>query len=336
MQPEYFYLRKPIRKFQQSAQQDPRTKFDLQRSVSKIAYSLKTENDIQQVLNFLSDPDVGQFADQSQIARRIVDIQSPENLDRIIAGYVEACTEVCALIVHELVIRSVDVLQYASFERLVQQLEATQHPLSRLPLYLLNYEVNLNEAYGLNPHGGFVPEQRYPYKPAFQEISDPHQPTQMIAVFENWKEHSNGMTEARSFHYKSPLDPDKLENSTLLLELGLECLQGSSASDLHINRLDPNAVLRILFTAASYGGAYNSGLSHAYGRLEMWESVAGLMSLTSDTKIEDLHAALNNYVWFNFETRSDSWFYMVIWDVGIAVYNNDRQLLNILAATDTD
>ncbi|KPC86519.1 hypothetical protein ADL35_11255, partial [Streptomyces sp. NRRL WC-3753] len=63
-----------------------------------------------------------------------------------------------------------------------------------------------------------------------------------------------------------------------LLTLGLESLAGAGRKKaaLSVSACPPGQAWRVLFAAASTGGAYNSGSHGAYGRLAAWQSLAAL------------------------------------------------------------
>lgn len=94
-------------------------------------------------------------------------------------------------------------------------------------------------------------------------------------------------------------------------------------------------VFAMLFSAASGGGAYNSGRFAALGRLLAWHSLAGLVGALADDPLPEIEATALACQWCFFDSPTE-WFYQVAWDIGIACFNPARGEIAILAATDTD
>jgi hypothetical protein len=90
-----------------------------------------------------------------------------------------------------------------------------------------------------------------------------------------------------------------------------------------------------LFSAASGGGAYNNGLRGAYGRLAMWQSLAGLAGAPPGAGLEEVAAVARSCLWLEFWAATP-WFYGVAWDLGLVAVRPDGLSLAVLAATDTD
>ena len=112
--------------------------------------------------------------------------------------------------------------------------------------------------------------------PAAEETTTPAIATAMGTAVANWADESNGRIEARVFGLTEPLDAESVP--TALLTLGLECLHGAGKKKtaLSVAVRSPAQAWRVLFAAASTGGAYNSGSYGAYGRLAAWQSLAAL------------------------------------------------------------
>ena len=120
----------------------------------------------------------------------------------------------------------------------------------------------------------------------------------------------------------------------LLPRLGLESV-GSAVGI----RVRENAGLKdaftVLFSAASSGGAYNSGNFAAYGRLLAWRSLAGLVGASVGIPVRDIATSCQTCQWCLFDLPND-WYYQVAWDIGVACFNPARREVAVLAATDTD
>ncbi len=110
---------------------------------------------------------------------------------------------------------------------------------------------------------------------------------------------------------------------------------GVMQEDIHLRRVALAAVLNLLFSAAANGGAYNSGHFAAFGRLETWQTVAGLIGSPEGASFQEVAALAEQCTWFLFDAASH-WFSQVAWDIGASVLRADGRSLAILAATDTD
>ena len=100
------------------------------------------------------------------------------------------------------------------------------------------------------------------------------------------------------------------------------------------------AVFKILFAAASQGGAYGTGLGGAYGRLAAWQSLAGLTGEAEPgagpvAGLDSVAAAASASRYLTF-SASSRWYRQVAWDIGIAALRPGSRTLAVLTATDTD
>lgn len=110
---------------------------------------------------------------------------------------------------------------------------------------------------------------------------------------------------------------------------------GRKKAALSVSACPPGQAWRVLFAAASTGGAYNSGSHGAYGRLAGWQSLAALAGVADGAGSAEVEARAAECAWFGFDARTD-WFEQVAWDIGLAALAPDRRRLAVLAATDTD
>src|SRR5262249_22640336 len=101
------------------------------------------------------------------------------------------------------------------------------------------------------------------------EATDSHCSTRMRSAV------LNRLVEARIFRFDRPLTAEEV-TVRLLCSLGLESLRGVAEMNIRAGRVQPQDAFKVLFSAASRGGAYTDGLAGAYGRLAAWESMAGL------------------------------------------------------------
>jgi hypothetical protein len=192
------------------------------------------------------------------------------------------------------------------------------HPLSVLPLTLTGIErVDGDELFGPweLPSTRATSEQG----PEITETTIPYEAREIGAAVQNWVDESNGRFEARSFRLEQDFD----EPVDTLLAMQLECLDGlMPRRRLGIEACPPDQAWRLLFTAATAGGAYNQGLYGAHGRLAAWRSVHAMAGEEAERSS-----------WYRFEGRT-TWFNKVAWDLGLAVITPDRRRIAILAATD--
>jgi hypothetical protein len=83
------------------------------------------------------------------------------------------------------------------------------------------------------------------------------------AAVASWAEESNGRVEARVFGLAEPLDADAVPS--VLRSVGLECLDGiGRKTRFSVSPCPPGWAWKLLFAAASLGGAYSHG---SYGAL---------------------------------------------------------------------
>ena len=156
----------------------------------------------------------------------------------------------------------------------------------------------------------------------------------MAVAVANWADESNGRIEARVFDLAEPVDAKVVPDT--LAAVGLECLSGlSGRSRFSISACPPAQAWRVLFAAASAGGAYNPGCFGAYGRLAAWRSLAGISGAAEGASAAEVERQVRECDWFSFDADTN-WYDQVAWDIGLAAVRPGRQRLAVLAATDTD
>lgn len=167
--------------------------------------------------------------------------------------------------------------------------------LARLPLRLTGIECELQTAlthYGVGCSGGsclgpsrdVAGGQSPPLvldRPVFEEASEEEICPRIGAALRNWQEESNGKVEARVFLAASPLREGHL-SAPMLCALRLACLDGVGEGAVGVERVPASRAIRVLFSAAANGGAYNRGLRGAYGRLVAWQSLSALVGSAGD------------------------------------------------------
>jgi hypothetical protein len=156
----------------------------------------------------------------------------------------------------------------------------------------------------------------------------------IAAAVENRTQGSNGRIETRVFAFAGPVGVEMVPAA--LLSSGLECLRGRKPkSAFSVSSCTPAEAWRVLFAAASSGGAYNSGCFGAYGRLFAWRSLAGLAGATQGATAAEVAECALRCSWYRFDADSP-WYDQVAWDIGLAAVDPSRSRLAVLAATDTD
>lgn len=251
--------------------------------------------------------------------------------------------EVLVCWVQELVVRGNDLYGEKPVARMWRQLRESAHPLAALPLRLERIETELRD---------WLPNVRVggsscglPYGPS--ETMNAEAPGQIepvaaveiaatadiASVVANWQEESNGRCEAKRFRLDRATMPSTV-NAGFMKTLPLLCLEGATVEHVVVRAVPTEHALGVLFSASAIGGAYNHGRRSAYGRLELWRSVAAL-TRSDSTDISCIAENAANWNWYSFDARSD-WFEQVAWDLGIVAMSPDATEMAVLAATDTD
>jgi hypothetical protein len=156
----------------------------------------------------------------------------------------------------------------------------------------------------------------------------------MTSAVRPWTEGTSGKAEAKVFALDPPVSASVL-GSWLLRALPLDST--TAAARLDVSRTGPEGVFGPLFSAASNGGAYSSGLGGAYGRLAAWISLGALVgapvSLEVDVEAIDKLASTAAFLTFR---APGPWFHDVAWDLGALVLRSDGRSAAVLAATDAE
>lgn len=275
------------------------------------------------------------------VISKLVAAQSSEVIDRLLDD--EFDLESKALILHEAVVRGKLTPDSLAAQQTARLLGSHGHPLSALPLRLLDIESELLlPNYGIGSSGTAIPYGPFRNSETsdFASIGDENitetteqgRAMRICAVVKNWLDESNGQIEARTFSVR---DTKVLtEIPPLLAKLGLESY-GPSDKGMFNEENSVKKVFTELFSAASTGGAYNYGEFAAYGRLSAWRSLSGLVGCDENSTIDEIAHRAVACIWCLF-TSSSEWYYQVAWDIGIACASVATNELAILAATDTD
>lgn len=154
------------------------------------------------------------------------------------------------------------------------------------------------------------------------------------AAVANWAEESNGRSEAGVYESAEPVEAETLRG--LLAALGLECLSGlGPRKRFALSVCRPNDAWRMLFAAASTGGAYNDGVYGAYGRLAAWRSLTALSGASTTAPVGEVERTVQQCDWYSFGAAT-KWFDCVAWDIGLVSVGPGARRVAVLAATDTD
>ncbi|MFJ5309347.1 DUF6183 family protein [Streptomyces sp. NPDC088350] len=253
--------------------------------------------------------------------------------------------ELRACLVQELALRGAPVPELPGVAGWTASPHWSHHPLSLLPLTLSSveedaplprYGVNGSSAelpYGPSEERGMRADLRLPVPTTVETTTEPAV-TLIASAVANWAEESNGRIEARTFSFMEALDEAALPS--VLSSLGLKCLDGvGKKSRLSVSVIPATRAWRVLFAAASTGGAYNRGGYGAYGRLAARQSLAGLSGAGPDASAAEIETRAKSCTWYGFEAPTP-WFWQVAWDIGVTAVAPDRRSLAVLAASDTD
>ncbi|MFD8482118.1 DUF6183 family protein [Kitasatospora sp. NPDC059673] len=294
---------------------------------------------LRQALRLLAAAPSGSRGPDRLVASLLASGHRPADLAAVFAG--PASNELRACLVHELILRGVDLSAIPRLSAWATAPHYAHHPLGALPLTPSPLEALADlpghgpqDSCHVLPHppseGRQLTARRSaaPLPPA-TETTTPELTEALGRAVANWAEESNGRIEARVFDLAVPLPVESVPAA--LLALGLDCLAGAEPSALSVTTCPPAEAWSILFTAASTGGAYNLGAHGAYGRLAAWQSVAAL----SDATLPTAEARATACHWFTFDAPAP-WFDHIAWDLGLATLTPDRRRLAVLAATDTD
>ena len=266
--------------------------------------------------------DLARVHDPRYLASLVASGQRPEVAASLVEG-----GEFGPCLAQELVLRSSGV----------EQRRWRGHPLTWLPLRLTEIEDGVELPHYTERGSSFAtPYRLLEDAPAgdatltARVARDITSPVDELATtaFADWLTHSNGKVEVRVFELEAAD-----ENRAPLAGAGLDCLAG--AQTVRVWDASARYAFEIAFAAASTGGAYSRGRHGAYGRLDAWRTIAGLVGAGPAAHFEEVHAAATASRWFGFASDA-RWFHRVAWDVGLAVQREDGGSLAVLAATDED
>jgi hypothetical protein len=174
------------------------------------------------------------------------------------------------------------------------------HPLSALPVQLLDIEAGVEEylpRYSLSSTSWTRPYQEEGKAkvaeastlPALEDkpLTDVEKERLLKAVSQ-WNSTLAGKTELHCFHSKTPLTKQSI-TSTLLASLPIESFD---SGEIHIQELTARKTFALLFGAASQTGSALPLLG-PYGRLAAWQSLAGLTAAMESESTEGVSQLLD-------------------------------------------
>ncbi|MFE0357787.1 DUF6183 family protein [Streptomyces nigra] len=305
---------------------------------------------VEQALRLLRAASRGNRKVARHAASLLADGQAAKDLGIVFAGgssraAAAASDEFRACLLQELLLRNVTIAELSAIHAWATSPHWRHHPLAWLPLELSvteerpplpSYSMG-GTAYAL-PYGSeggpnITLGSVTPLPQAIDTTTAEFRSAAATAVA-NWAEESNGRSEAGSFELAAPVEAAFLPG--LLASLGLECLKSvGSDKDFALSACRPENVWRMLFAAASTGGAYNDGVYGAYGRLAAWRSLAALSGTSTAAPFGEVEQNTQKCDWYSFGAATE-WFESVAWDIGLVSVAPGARRIAVLAATDTD
>jgi hypothetical protein len=256
--------------------------------------------------------------------------------------------ELLACWLHEVVLRGTSLANDAHAKRFQERLVKARHPLGGLPLALLPAEREVPSYMPLYGDKGLgraidtltsgpmsvrtVPPPADGSAVRATRVDEAGVTERLTSAVRPWAEGKSGKVEAKVFTLTPEVASSAL-GSWLLRALPLESTTATARLD--VSRTGPEGVFGPLFSAASNGGAYSSGLGGAYGRLAAWTSLGALVGAPAgaDVAAIDTLAAASTFLTFR---APGPWFHDVAWDVGALALRSDGRSAAVLAATDAE
>ncbi len=307
------------------------------------------QENIEQGLRLVATTESGKRSQSRHVASLLASSHPPHDLALVFAGgapHARASEELRACLVHELILRGVDVAEMPGIARWATSPHWSHHPLGWLPLSLSVFEEepglpsylahggSWSIPYGRSDDGPQTAPDRTADVPSAAETTTESASGAIAAAVSNWAEESNGRIEARTFELSEPVTAPAVPS--MLSSLKLESLRGLTSSDRAAVSSCPAAqAWRLVFAAASTGGAYSHGLRGAYGRLAAWRSLAGLSGAAVHASAAEVEHQVLECDWYSFGAAT-KWFERVALDIGLAAVAPGRRQMAVLAATDTD
>jgi len=257
--------------------------------------------------------------------------------------------ELLACWVQEVVLHDVALDGEPAAVAFQESLVAAGHPLASLPLRLLETEAEgpsympmygadaiwraaeRLEAQPVSMHSMPPPGDGAP--PSLTRVPDAELERRLGVAIEPWLgERSNGESQAALFRSSAPLG--SAPGRWLLRALTMEAV--GDVEKLTVARCSAVSPWGMLFSAATNGGAYSSGLGGAYGRRAAWTSLGALVGAADEGVLPRAIEELARRAKFLTFRGDNGWFADVAWDVGIVAVRPGGETVAVLAATDTD
>lgn len=204
-----------------------------------------------------------------------------------------------------------------------------------LPPYAVAFEYGFEGSAAVGRSGGFgvfhanVEQVRGPARTTpFRVVSVELHDQRATAPFK-WLR-----VEAARITTDRPVADSEVLSALIAADLGALRGAGSDA-DVSFVRIDPHLAWRVLYGAATDGGAYPPRHGPAVGRARALDAMRGLLRLDPSTAPELVAASAARCMWFTFEADTE-WYEGDGWDVGLVCLSSDRTELGVVAATDTD
>jgi hypothetical protein len=256
--------------------------------------------------------------------------------------------EIFACWMHEVILRGTSLAKDARATRFRDALASSGHPLAAMPLELRATEREVPSympLYGDKGLGraidtltsGTISVRSIP-PPANGAavraicVDDAAVNERIRTAVRPWAEGKSGKVEAKVFALTPSIEAGAV-GSWLLRALPLEST--AAVARLECSRTGAEGVYGPLFSAASNGGAYSSGLGGAYGRLAAWTSLGGLVGAPEDADIVAIDALASRCAFLTFRAPGP-WFHDVAWDLGVAALRAGGATVAVLAATDAE
>lgn len=135
---------------------------------------------------------------------------------------------------------------------------------------------------------------------------------------------TNGTVEARLVELVEPLSTAAVPD--VVAALGME----PPGAEVVGAPLPARAVWRLLFVAASLGGAHSLGEYGAYGRLGAWRALGALCGAGEHARIGDIERRAIECDWYRFRVTGDG----TVHDLGLAALGPGGRRLAVLVAHD--
>lgn len=263
-------------------------------------------------------------------------------------GESAAHRELLACWMQEVVLRGTSLEHSTRAKKLRDVLLQAKHPLGGLPLVLLETEHEVPSYMPLYGDKGLgraidaltsgvisirsIPPPADGGPVAIKVVEDRVLAGRLAAAVAPWGEGKNGKIEAKVFTLSRNLQASNL-GRVFLNSLELESLAGASRVD--VSRTTAEGVFGPLFSAASNGGAYSSGVGGAYGRLAAWTSFGALVGAKADADAPTIHSLASRSAFLVFRAQGP-WFHDVAWDLGVVALRPDGLSAAVVAATDNE